>query len=66
MERILSEKIIGPCLKIAFIGGLSVALAGCGVLAAPCRIASAAIKIVPIVGHAAALPTDTCAAVIDP
>ncbi len=44
----------------------SLSLAGCGVLAAPCRIASAVIKIVPVVGHAAALPTDTCAAVIDP
>jgi hypothetical protein len=41
-------------------------IAGCGVLAAPCRVASAVIKIVPVVGHAAALPTDTCAAVIDP
>lgn len=44
----------------------SVSLAGCGALAAPCRVASAVIKIVPIIGHAAALPTDTCAAVIDP
>lgn len=41
-------------------------LGGCGALAAPCRVASAVIKIVPVVGHAAALPTDTCAAVIDP
>lgn len=41
-------------------------LSGCGVLAAPCRITSAVIKIVPVVGHAAALPTDACAAAIDP
>jgi ABC-type uncharacterized transport system auxiliary subunit len=41
-------------------------LSGCGVLAAPCRLASATIKIVPVVGHAAALPTDACAAIIDP
>ena len=40
-------------------------LGGCGVLAAPCRVASAAIKMVPVVGHVAALPTDACAAVID-
>ncbi len=39
---------------------------GCGVLAAPCRIGSAVIKMVPVVGHAAAVPTDACAAVIDP
>ena len=40
-------------------------LGGCGVLAAPCRVASAALKMVPVVGHVAALPTDACAAVID-
>jgi hypothetical protein len=40
-------------------------LGGCGVLAAPCRITSAALKMVPVVGHVAALPTDACAAVID-
>ncbi|MFC7513511.1 DUF6726 family protein [Herbaspirillum sp. GCM10030257] len=45
---------------------LPLALSGCGVLAAPCRVASAGIKMVPIVGHVAAVPTDACAAVIDP
>lgn len=45
---------------------LPVILTGCGVLAAPCRLSSAVIKMVPVVGHAAALPTDACAAVIDP
>jgi hypothetical protein len=45
---------------------LTASLSGCGVLAAPCRMTSAVIKIVPVVGHAAALPTDACAAVIDP
>jgi hypothetical protein len=44
----------------------SAILSGCGALAAPCRIGSAVIKIVPVVGHAAAIPTDACAAVIDP
>nr|WP_250434591.1 DUF6726 family protein [Caballeronia sp. ATUFL_F2_KS9A] len=43
-----------------------VALSGCGLAAAPCRIASAGLKIVPVVGHVAAAPTDACAAVIDP
>ncbi len=42
------------------------ALSGCGLAAAPCRIGSAALKIVPLVGHLAAAPTDGCAAVIDP
>ncbi len=42
------------------------ALSGCGLLAAPCRVGSAALKIVPVVGHAAATPTDACAGAIDP
>jgi hypothetical protein len=41
-------------------------LTGCGVAAAPCRVTSAVLDMVPIVGHAAATPTDACAAVIDP
>jgi hypothetical protein len=39
---------------------------GCGVAAAPCRVGSAAIDMVPLVGHVAATPTDACADVIDP
>ena len=42
------------------------ALGGCGVAAAPCRVGSAALKIVPLVGHVAAAPTDACADTIDP
>ncbi|WGS51755.1 hypothetical protein LFL96_05275 [Paraburkholderia sp. D15] len=54
------------------LGALSVALvfsaglSGCGLAAAPCRVASAGLKIVPLVGHVAAAPTDACADVIDP
>jgi hypothetical protein len=44
----------------------SVGLSGCGLAAAPCRVASAGLKIVPVVGHVAAAPTDACAEVIDP
>ncbi len=44
----------------------SFALSGCGVVAAPCRVASAGIKMIPVIGHAAAVPTDVCAGVIDP
>jgi hypothetical protein len=43
-----------------------VSLSGCGLVAAPCRVGSAALKIVPVVGHAAATPTDACAEAIDP
>ena len=58
-----SPSTLAPRLALAL---LLAGLSGCGVLAAPCRLASTAIKMVPIVGHAAALPTDACAAVIDP
>ena len=45
---------------------LALTLGGCGLFAAPCRVASAGIKIVPLVGHVAAAPTDACGEVIDP
>ncbi len=57
---------IHSAFKFGCIGLLVLGLSGCGALAAPCRLASTVIKIVPVVGHAAALPTDACAAVIDP
>ncbi|MBU6493459.1 MAG: hypothetical protein KGK15_05805 [Burkholderiales bacterium] len=41
-------------------------LGGCGLMAAPCRVASAGLKIIPVVGHVAAAPTDACATAIDP
>jgi hypothetical protein len=44
----------------------AIALSGCGVVAAPCRITSAVIDMVPVVGHAASTPTDACAQAIDP
>lgn len=41
-------------------------LSGCGLVAAPCRVASAGLKIVPVIGHVAAASTDACAQSIDP
>jgi len=41
-------------------------LSACGLVAAPCRVGSAVLKIVPVVGHVAAAPTDACAEAIDP
>src|SRR5208283_4041166 len=38
----------------------------CGLAAAPCRVTSAGLKVVPLVGQVAAAPTDTCANIIDP
>lgn len=40
-------------------------LSGCGLAAAPCRVTSAVLKVVPVVGHVAAAPTDACADIID-
>ncbi|MDP9153903.1 MAG: hypothetical protein M3O74_06615 [Pseudomonadota bacterium] len=56
-------------MKLCVLAALCAVLAGlggCGLAAAPCRIASAGLKIVPVVGHVAAAPTDACAGVIDP
>ncbi|AME24265.1 hypothetical protein AX768_04580 [Burkholderia sp. PAMC 28687] len=56
-------------VKLCVLAALCAVLAGlggCGLAAAPCRIASAGLKIVPVVGHVAAAPTDACAGVIDP
>ncbi|AJY13575.1 hypothetical protein K6W16_24710 [Burkholderia dolosa] len=52
--------------KLAVALALAAGMAGCGLAAAPCRVASAGLKIVPVVGHVAAAPTDACADVIDP
>ncbi len=53
-------------IAAAALGAMVMGLGGCGVMAAPCRVTSAALKMVPVVGHVAAVPTDACAAVIDP
>jgi hypothetical protein len=50
---------------LAILGALAL-LGGCGAAAAPCRIGSAVLDIVPVVGHLAAAPTDACATAIDP
>ncbi len=51
---------------LALLGLVAGALSGCGLVAAPCRVTSAGLKIVPLVGPVAAAPTDACANVIDP
>ena len=52
--------------RIVLVLALCAVVSACGVVAAPCRVASAGIKMVPVVGHPAAAPTDACAEVIDP
>ncbi len=53
-------------MKLLLLLAACLPLIGCGVVAAPCRVGSAALDIVPIVGHVAAAPTNGCADVIDP
>lgn len=51
---------------LACLSPLILPLAGCGLAAAPCRIGSAVLKVVPVAGRIAAEPTDACADAIDP
>jgi len=53
-------------MKLCTLLLVALTLSGCGVVAAPCRVGSAGLKMVPLVGHVAAAPTDACADVIDP
>ncbi len=53
-------------MKSALVVLLCLGIGGCGIVAAPCRLTSGALKAVPIAGHVAAAPTDACADVIDP
>ena len=40
-------------------------LDGCALAALPCRLTSATLKVIPVVGHAASTPFDACATAID-
>ena len=60
-----AEQMTGPITRAIAVLAL-LHLAGCGVVAAPCRVTSAALDMVPLVGHVAATPTDACAEAIDP
>lgn len=42
------------------------ALGGCAVAAIPCKVGSAVLDAVPVVGGTAATATDACATAIDP
>lgn len=53
-------------MRLIVLLAILAAVSGCGVVAAPCRVGSAALDMVPLIGHAAATPTDACAEVIDP
>ena len=52
-------------MRLAVLLLIGFGLSGCGLAALPCRVGSAVIKVVPVVGHPAAAPLDACADVID-
>jgi hypothetical protein len=56
---------IANALLFAFVAACPFALDGCAVAALPCRLTSAALKVVPAVGRTAAAPFDLCANAID-
>jgi hypothetical protein len=50
-------------LVLAILAAL--ALGGCSTAAAPCRVAGAGVKVVPIIGDIVGAAFDTCGDVID-
>ena len=62
----MRRPMVGRLAALSVLLALCAGMTGCGLAAAPCRVASAGLKIVPLVGHVAAAPTDACANVIDP
>ena len=52
-------------MRVMLILAVAAGLAGCGVVAAPVRVSSAAVKTVPVAGHVVAAPLDVTADTID-
>lgn len=55
----------GRLLGMMLILAAATSLAGCGVAAAPVRVTSAAVKVVPVAGDVVAAPLDVTANTID-
>lgn len=60
-EYLRHNRLLGAILILAAAAGL----AGCGVVAAPVRVSSAVVKVVPVAGDVVAAPLDVTADVID-
>ncbi|XUW88181.1 hypothetical protein OH764_15575 [Burkholderia sp. M6-3] len=58
------ERFVRAAVWLA-LGAVLLPLGGCAVAALPCRLTSATLKIIPVVGHAAASPFDMCSSAID-
>jgi hypothetical protein len=68
MSRLTAMQLSNGFTRTAsalLLASLALPLDGCAVVAFPCRVASATLKIVPVVGHPAAIPFDACAAAVD-
>jgi hypothetical protein len=52
-------------MRVILILATAAGLAGCGVVAAPVRVTSAAVKVVPVAGDVVAAPLDVTADTID-
>lgn len=55
----------GRLMRAVMIGAAAASLTGCGVVAFPVRVTSAAVKVVPVAGDVVAYPLDKTADVID-
>ena len=65
MKRRDVDAIMTPVTRLLVTLTMAAALAGCGVVAAPVRVTSAAVKVVPVAGDVVAAPLDVTAGVID-
>jgi len=65
IQQIKDLVMLGTSLK-QWLGLIIITLflSNCGLAAAPCRVASAGLNIIPLVGGLAALPADGCAAIL--
>jgi hypothetical protein len=52
-------------LRVMLLVAAATSLTGCGVVAFPVRVTSAAVKVVPVAGDVVAYPLDKTADVID-
>ena len=66
MTQLYRQRLnLRPPWRLMLLVAAAAALAGCGVVAAPVRVTSAAVKIVPVAGDVVAAPLDVTADVID-
>ena len=59
------RRLLRPLLLLGAAMGLAASLAGCGVVAAPLRVTSGVVKVVPVAGDVVAAPLDVTADTID-